>query len=116
MASSPFCPKSSCARWASSPVRSTSAPPLESFARVLVNDSTVEKLPKHLAALFPGSGNQHGKDCASLKIQWVCDLKNSSVQQACLSGFTRNDPTAAWGTSGKWLARAIWSSATWVAL
>jgi Transposase DDE domain len=69
---------------------------LESFDRVLVNDSTVEKLPKHLAALFPGSGNQHGTDCASLKIQWVCDLKNSSVEQVCLSGFTRNDQTAAW--------------------
>lgn len=69
---------------------------LQSFARVLVNDSTVEKLPKHLAGLFPGSGNQHGRDCASLKIQWLCDLKNSSVEQVSLSGFTRNDQTAAW--------------------
>jgi hypothetical protein len=69
---------------------------LQSFARVLVQDSTVERLPKHLAALFPGSGNQHGRHSASLKIQWVCDLKNSSVQQVSLSGFTRNDQTAAW--------------------
>ena len=68
---------------------------LESFDRVLVQDSTVQSLPKHLAPLFPGGGNQHGHDCADLKIQWICDLKNSAVEQVSLSGFTRNDQTAA---------------------
>lgn len=65
------------------------------FQRVLLHDSTVEKLPSHLAKLFPGSGNQHGQHYAALKIQWVCDLKNSSALQVALSGFTRNDQAAA---------------------
>lgn len=68
---------------------------LESFSRVLVQDSTVESLPKHLARLFPGGGNQHGGDYANLKIQWICDLKNSAVEHVSLSGFTRNDQAAA---------------------
>jgi hypothetical protein len=68
---------------------------LESFDRVLVQDSTVQGLPKHLAHLFPGGGNQHGHHCADLKIQWICDLKNSAVEHVSLSGFTRNDQTAA---------------------
>jgi len=66
-----------------------------SFDRVLVQDSTVETLPKHLAKLFPAAGNQHGHDYAALKIQWVCDLKNSAVEHVSLSGFTRNDQAAA---------------------
>jgi len=68
---------------------------LASFKRVLLHDSTVEKLPNSLAKLFPGSGNQHGQGYAALKIQWVCDLKNSSALQVALSGFTRNDQAAA---------------------
>lgn len=71
------------------------SPALASFKRVLLHDSTVEKLPSHLAELFPGSGNQHGRNYAALKIQWVCDLKNSSALQVTLSGFTRNDQAAA---------------------
>jgi hypothetical protein len=65
-----------------------------SFQRVLVQDSTVQTLPPHLAELFPTSGNQLHKQCASLKIQWICDLKNSAVEQVSLSGFTRNDQAA----------------------
>lgn len=65
-----------------------------SFERVLVQDSTVENLPKHLAHLFPASGNQHGHDYAALKIQWVCDLKSGAAQHVSLSGFTRNDQAA----------------------
>lgn len=68
---------------------------LQPFARVLVQDSPVQNLPKHLADLFPGGGNQHGHDGAALKIQWICDLKNSAVEHVSLSGFTRNDQTAA---------------------
>jgi len=67
----------------------------EPFGRVLVQDSTSEGLPKHLAALFPGAGNQHGHDYATLKIQWITDLKNSVVEQVSISGFTRNDQSAA---------------------
>jgi hypothetical protein len=68
---------------------------LACFKRVLLHDSTVEKLPSSLAKLFPGSGNQHGRGYAALKIQWVCDLKSSSALQVALSGFTRNDQAAA---------------------
>ena len=45
-----------------------------SFGRVLVHDSTVESLPKHLAAAFPRGGNQHGGHYANLKIQWIFKL------------------------------------------
>jgi hypothetical protein len=65
------------------------------FARVLIQDSTTQKLPQHLAHLFPGSGNQHGHDYATLKIQWISDLKNQAVEHVSLSGFTRNDQAAA---------------------
>jgi hypothetical protein len=71
------------------------SPLLQSFARVLVQDSTLQRLPAHLADLFPGGGNQSSSPSASLKIQWVCDLKNSAVAQIRLSGFTRNDQHAA---------------------
>jgi hypothetical protein len=65
------------------------------FARVLVQDSTSEGLPKHLAKLFPGAGNQHGQDYATLKIQCITDLKHSAVEHVSISGFTRNDQAAA---------------------
>ena len=67
---------------------------LSSFDRVLLQDSTVESLPKHLADLFPGAGNQHKRAYAAVKIQWICDLKNSTVLHVSLSGFTRNDQAA----------------------
>jgi hypothetical protein len=68
---------------------------LRDFARVLTQDSTAEGLPLHLADLFPGSGNQHGTAAATLKIQWIVDLKNSAAVHVSLSGFTRNDQAAA---------------------
>jgi len=68
---------------------------LAPFQRVLVQDSTTKGLPKHLAKLFPGSGNQHGQDYATLKIQWTGDLKSGAAEQVSLSGFTRNDQAAA---------------------
>jgi len=70
-------------------------PLLQPFARVLVQDSTVQALPKHLASLFPGVGNQNPTPAASLKIQWICDLKSGSLAHVSLSGSTRNDQTAA---------------------
>jgi hypothetical protein len=64
------------------------------FRRVLLHDSTVQALPDHLAKIFPGSRNQH-KGCAALKIQFVTDLLSSQLIHLSLSGFTRNDQTAA---------------------
>jgi hypothetical protein len=65
------------------------------FQRVLVQDSTVESVPRHLAKDFPGSRNQKKCDRAALKIQFIGDLLNATVLHWSLSGFTRNDQTAA---------------------
>jgi hypothetical protein len=65
-----------------------------SFQRVLLHDSTVEPLPEHLAAAFPGPGNGRKRRYAALKVQFVCDLLHSQVLHVGLSGFTRNDQAA----------------------
>jgi Transposase DDE domain len=66
-----------------------------SFARVLLHDSTIQSLPRRLAAVFPGSSNQKSKTRAALKIQWICDLLSGSLLQLSLSSFRRNDQAAA---------------------
>jgi hypothetical protein len=63
------------------------------FQRVLLHDSTVQTLPAHLAAAFPGSANGKRR-YAALKVQFVCDLLHSQVLHLSLSGFTRNDQAA----------------------
>jgi hypothetical protein len=68
---------------------------LAHFGRVLLHDSTVQSLPHRLAAVFPGSSNRNFKKGAALKIQWVCDLLSGSLLQLSLSGFRRNDQSAA---------------------
>jgi hypothetical protein len=65
------------------------------FRRVLLHDSTVEPLPEHLAKLFPGGRNQCPEKRAALKIQFVADLLNATLVDCSLSGYTRNDQTAA---------------------
>lgn len=64
------------------------------FGRVLLHDSTVENVPEHLREFFPGSSNRR-KKFASLKIQLVVDMLNSSLVDCSLSGYTRNDQAAA---------------------
>jgi hypothetical protein len=64
------------------------------FGRVLLHDSTVQSLPRHLAADFPGSASQRTSTTAALKIQWVCDLLSGAVVQLSLSSFRRNDQAA----------------------
>lgn len=68
---------------------------LASFGRVLLHDSTVQALPRHLAKFFPGSASQRSHKGAALKIQWVCDLLSGALVQLSLSGFRRNDQAAA---------------------
>ena len=68
---------------------------LAPFHRVLLHDSTVQSLPRRLAAFFPGSRDQKVKERASLKIQWVCDLLGGSLVNLSLSSYRRNDQAAA---------------------
>jgi hypothetical protein len=66
----------------------------QTFRRVLLHDSTALALPRRLAAIFPGSGNQHQTTTATLKIQTVYDAVGESFVQYRLTPFTRNDQTA----------------------
>ncbi len=59
---------------------------LAPFGRVLLHDSTIESLPKHLAKIFPGSRNQR-QGFAALKVQFVADLLSAEVVQLSLSNF-----------------------------
>jgi hypothetical protein len=68
---------------------------LAPFARLLVHDSTVQSLPRRLAAFFPGSADQKVKERAALKIQWVCDLLGGCLVHLSLSSYRRNDQAAA---------------------
>jgi hypothetical protein len=68
---------------------------LAGFGRVLLHDSTVQSLPPHLAAAFPGSASQCTPATAALKIQWVCDLLSGAVLQLSLDSFRRNDQASA---------------------
>jgi hypothetical protein len=75
------------------PLRATGY--LAPFRRVLLHDSTVQSLPRRLAACFPGCRDQKVKDRAALKIQWVCDLLAGSLVSLSLSSYRRNDQAAA---------------------
>lgn len=68
---------------------------LQVFQRVLIQDSTTLKLTERLAAIFPGSSNQCGPRNGQLKIQAVYELLTQRFVSFGLSGFTRNDQTAA---------------------
>ncbi len=68
---------------------------LRHFRRVLIQDSTQIRLPKHLAHYFPGPANQKRKGGAALKIQAVYDLLDETFPYFGLSGFTRTDQAAA---------------------
>jgi hypothetical protein len=65
------------------------------FQRVLLEDSTSFRLPKRLAAIFPGSGNQHQATTATLKIQTTYDALSERFVHFFLTPFTRTDQTAA---------------------
>jgi IS4 transposase len=75
------------------------APPisesLQSFSRVLIQDSTTFKLAARLAAFFPGSRNQCGAKHGQLKIQATYELLTQRFLNFSLSGFNRNDQAAA---------------------
>jgi len=64
------------------------------FKRVLIQDSTIVRLPSHLASHFPGPSNQNKKRGAALKIQTVYDLLGETFAYFGLSGYTRTDQRA----------------------
>jgi IS4 transposase len=67
---------------------------LSRFPRVLLQDSTCEAVPEHLAKAFPGSNHQHRRKRGVLKLQFITDLVGGSVLHWALSGFNRNDQAA----------------------
>ncbi len=67
---------------------------LRRFPRVLLQDSTCEPVPEHLAKAFPGSNHQYRRKRGTLKLQFITDLLGGSVLHWALSGFTRNDQAA----------------------
>lgn len=68
---------------------------LKGFQRVLLQDSTLVRLPAQLAKLFPGPQNQHSGPTAQLRIQAVFDLLSGRYLHFGCSGFIRNDQRAA---------------------
>ena len=64
------------------------------FNRLLLHDSTNIALRRRYANYYPGSSNQRGAH-SQVKVQLICDLLESNVEQASVSGFTRNDQSAA---------------------
>jgi hypothetical protein len=64
------------------------------FNRLLLHDSTSIALARRYASYYPGSSNQRGAH-SQLKVQLICDLLKSRVEQVSVSGFTRNDQSAA---------------------
>jgi len=67
---------------------------LGGFARVLIQDSTSNLLPKSLEKEYPGSKNQCGSS-AILKIQAIYGMVSNQFVEFALSPFTRNDQAAA---------------------
>lgn len=66
----------------------------QTFRRLLIQDSTSLALPRRLAAIFPGSGNQHQATTATLKIQTVYNALGEQFLAFWLTPFTRNDQSA----------------------
>ncbi len=67
---------------------------LSCFERVLVQDSTMIKLPSRLAAIYPGCVNQTDAKISIMRIQAVLDILSETFVDFSLSGYTRNDQAA----------------------
>ena len=65
---------------------------LESFPRVLVEDSTLLSLQERLAAAFPAAHNAPG---GSARMRWVFDLKSEQALAFTLGSFRTNDQSQA---------------------
>lgn len=62
--------------------------------RILVQDSTVIKLPSKLMAVFSGVRNAHTKVC-NARIQFIFDLLSGSFIQWSIDAYSKNDQAAA---------------------
>lgn len=63
------------------------------FNQVLLQDSTVLKLPANLASIFKGNSAK-GKSTSSARIQYIYDLKNERNIELELTSYNLNDLTA----------------------
>jgi hypothetical protein len=60
------------------------------YKRVLVQDSTIIKLPAWLYPIFSGVSNAHSKVC-NARIQAVYDIKNMKLISFSIDSYTKND-------------------------
>ena len=79
------------AQHSAAPLPAIACSALNSFARVLIQDSTTIALHERLARFFPGSGNLRSSKFASLKIQAIYELREGKFLGFELSSFRRND-------------------------
>jgi hypothetical protein len=64
------------------------------FKRILIQDSTVVKLPDRLLELFSGVGNADTQVC-NARIQSAIDLRGGSFTHWSIDPYSKNDPLAA---------------------
>ena len=67
---------------------------VQRFARVLVQDSTVIRLPSKLMPLFSGVKNAHAQVC-NARIQSAYDLRSGSFVEFSIDTYRKNDLSAA---------------------
>lgn len=65
-----------------------------SFGRVLIQDSTIIRLPAKLYKIFSGVSNGHSKVC-NARIQGTFDIKNEEFIAFSIDPYTKNDLIAA---------------------
>lgn len=65
-----------------------------SFKRILVQDSTIIKLPLRLFEVFSGISNAHSKAC-NARIQGIYDVLNEKFIEFSIDSYSKNDLIAA---------------------
>ncbi|MCP4267626.1 MAG: IS4 family transposase [Candidatus Brocadiaceae bacterium] len=67
---------------------------LSPFQRILIRDSTTQKLPAHLSDKFPGS-HSHGNPTAIMRVQALFNFTEEKWEDFSISSYTDNDQSAA---------------------
>lgn len=65
------------------------------FSRIMIQDSTMAKLPTYLIEFFSGVRNSAGATC-NTRIQLILDLLSSCLLHFSIDSYSRNDLLAAW--------------------